>query len=197
MKKKVIVIAIPTDFPPYGFVGPDLVPKGLDIDMANYIGDKLGVKTELVPVTSTASPTCRRRRRPVISTLGKNLDREKVIDFTSRILAVLPGDLRAEDRRPKTPVDLAGSRSPSRAAPSRTRSSRRSRRPRPRSRLRGQQRDGAGVSFGQTAMATGASAAGNMMAATPPSDAEYKILLKLTRRIIGAAKGEDPLRSGR
>ena len=28
MAKKVIVIAIPTDFPPYGFVGTDLVPQG-------------------------------------------------------------------------------------------------------------------------------------------------------------------------
>ena len=37
MKAKEIKIAIPTDFPPYGFVGPDLKPQGLDIDMANYI----------------------------------------------------------------------------------------------------------------------------------------------------------------
>jgi len=48
MAKKAITIAIPTDFPPYGFVGVDLKPQGLDIDMANYIGAKL--------------PTCKRRR---------------------------------------------------------------------------------------------------------------------------------------
>jgi polar amino acid transport system substrate-binding protein len=35
MAKKTITIAIPTDFPPYGFVGTDLKPQGLDIDMAN------------------------------------------------------------------------------------------------------------------------------------------------------------------
>ena len=34
MAKKQITIAIPTDFPPYGFVGTDLQPQGLDIDMA-------------------------------------------------------------------------------------------------------------------------------------------------------------------
>ena len=52
MAKKTITIAIPTDFPPYGFVGTDLKPQGLDIDTANYIAAKMGVKVELVPVTS-------------------------------------------------------------------------------------------------------------------------------------------------
>ena len=33
MKAKEIKIAIPTDFPPYGLVGTDLKPQGLDIDM--------------------------------------------------------------------------------------------------------------------------------------------------------------------
>ena len=44
LAKKVITIAIPTDFPPYGFVGTDLKPQGLDIDMAQLIGARLGVK---------------------------------------------------------------------------------------------------------------------------------------------------------
>ena len=63
MKAKKITIAIPTDFPPYGFVGTDLKPQGLDIDMANYIAAKLGVAIELAPVSSaTASHICRRAR---------------------------------------------------------------------------------------------------------------------------------------
>ena len=52
LKAKEIKIAIPTDYPPYGFVGTDLKPQGLDVDMANYIAAKLGVKVELLPVTS-------------------------------------------------------------------------------------------------------------------------------------------------
>ena len=45
----------------------------------------------------------------VISTLGKNPEREKVIDFTDRLLAVLPGGLRRRRRiAVKTPADLAG-----------------------------------------------------------------------------------------
>ena len=37
MAKKSITIAIPTDFPPYGFVGTDMAPQGLDVDMARLI----------------------------------------------------------------------------------------------------------------------------------------------------------------
>ena len=85
MAKKLITIAIPTDFPPYGFVGTDLKPQGLDIDMANLIGAKLGVKVELVPVTSANRiPYLQTKKADlVISTLGKNPEREKVIDFTA------------------------------------------------------------------------------------------------------------------
>src|SRR5581483_1662297 len=50
--KKTIAIAIPTDFPPYGFVGTDMAPQGLDIDMARLVASRLGVSVELVPVTS-------------------------------------------------------------------------------------------------------------------------------------------------
>ena len=83
--KKLITIAIPTDFPPYGFVGTDLKPQGLDIDMANLIATKMGVKIELVAVTSANRiPYLQTKKADlVISTLGKNPEREKVIDFTA------------------------------------------------------------------------------------------------------------------
>ena len=85
MKSKQIRIAIPTDFPPYGFVGTDLKPQGLDVDMANYIGQKLGAKVELVVVSSANRiPYLQTRKAElVISTLGKNPEREKVIDFSA------------------------------------------------------------------------------------------------------------------
>ena len=54
MAKKQIQIAIPTDFPPYGFVGTDLKPIGLDVDMANYIGAALGLLSTLADATLTA-----------------------------------------------------------------------------------------------------------------------------------------------
>jgi polar amino acid transport system substrate-binding protein len=77
-------VAVPQDFPPFGSVGTDMKPRGLDIDTAKLLADQLKVKLELTPVNST-------NRIPflttgkvdlVISSLGKNPDREKVIDFS-------------------------------------------------------------------------------------------------------------------
>lgn len=37
MAKKQTNIAVPTDYPPYGFVGTDMAPQDLDIEMAKLI----------------------------------------------------------------------------------------------------------------------------------------------------------------
>ncbi|MBH3459870.1 transporter substrate-binding domain-containing protein [Pseudomonas putida] len=80
----VLKVAVPQDFPPFGSVGPDMKPRGLDIDTAQLLADKLGVKLALTPVNST-------NRIPflttgkvdlVISSLGRNPEREAVIDFS-------------------------------------------------------------------------------------------------------------------
>ena len=46
MTAKVIKVAVPQDFAPFGSVGLDLKPQGYDIDMANLIAKALGVKVE-------------------------------------------------------------------------------------------------------------------------------------------------------
>ncbi|WP_245411827.1 transporter substrate-binding domain-containing protein [Phyllobacterium leguminum] len=81
----VLRVAVPQDFPPFGSVGTDMAPMGYDIDVANLIGEKLGVKTELVPVTSANRIPYLQTNKVdlVISSLGKNAEREKVIDFSS------------------------------------------------------------------------------------------------------------------
>jgi polar amino acid transport system substrate-binding protein len=108
--KKTITIAIPTDFPPYGFVGTDLKPQGLDIDMANYIGAKLGAKVELVPVTSANRiPYLQTKKADlVISTLGKNPEREKVIDFTAAYSPFFQAVFAPKALAVKGAADLAG-----------------------------------------------------------------------------------------
>lgn len=84
MKSKVIKMAVPQDFAPFGSAGPDLKPVGYDIDMANLIGKELGVKVEIIPVTSANRiPYLQTKKADlVISSLGKNPEREKVIDFS-------------------------------------------------------------------------------------------------------------------
>ncbi len=84
MKAKIIKIAVPQDFAPFGSAGPDLKPVGYDVDMANLIGKALGVKVEIIPVTSANRiPYLQTKKADlVISSLGKNAEREKVIDFS-------------------------------------------------------------------------------------------------------------------
>jgi polar amino acid transport system substrate-binding protein len=84
MKAKAIRIAVPQDFAPFGSAGPDLKPQGYDIDMANLIGRELGVKVDIIPVTSANRVPYLQTRKAdlIISSLGKNPEREKVIDFS-------------------------------------------------------------------------------------------------------------------
>lgn len=109
-KAGVIRVAIPQDFPPFGSLGADLKLQGYDVDMANLVAKELGVKAELVPVTST-------NRIPflttgkvdvVISSLGKNAERAKVIDFTQAYAPFPKSVYGPKDVSIKTPADLAG-----------------------------------------------------------------------------------------
>ncbi|WP_405418362.1 transporter substrate-binding domain-containing protein [Marinobacter flavimaris] len=83
-QRGVLVVAVPQDFPPFGSVGPDLQPMGYDIDVARYLADSLKLKLELVPVTSANRIPYLQTRKVdlVISSMGKNPEREKVVDFS-------------------------------------------------------------------------------------------------------------------
>jgi polar amino acid transport system substrate-binding protein len=198
MKAKKITIGIPTDFPPYGFVGTDLKPQGLDIDMANYIAAKLGVAIELAPVASgNRIPYLQTKKADlVISTLGKNAEREKVIDFTAAYSPFFQAVFAAKSVNVKSFADLAGKsvgvtrgaiedQELTKAAPASAD-------------IKRFEDNNATVSAfvsGQVqTIATGASVAGNMMARNPQLGTEYKLLLKDSPNFIGVAKGEDKLR---
>jgi len=198
LAKKTIQIAIPTDFPPYGFVGTDLKPQGLDIDIANYIAAKLGVKAELVPVTSANRIAYLQTKKAdlVISTLGKNPEREKVIGFTSAYSPFYQAAFASKALAIKSPADLAGKTvgvtrgaiedlELTRVAP-------------PSTDIKRFEDNNATVSAfvsGQVqVLATGASVAGNMMTRNTGLNAEYKFTLKDSPNFIGVGKAEDKLR---
>lgn len=103
-------VAVPQDFPPFGSVGTDMAPQGYDIDMANLIGEKLGVKVELVPVTSANRIPYLQTNKVdlVISSLGKNAEREAVIDFSSAYAPFFNGVFAPEDVAVSKAEDLAG-----------------------------------------------------------------------------------------
>ncbi len=79
-----IRVAVPQDFPPFGSVGADMKPQGYDISMAELIAGKLGVEVELVPVTSANRIPYLQTGKVdiVISSMGKNAERDAVIDFS-------------------------------------------------------------------------------------------------------------------
>lgn len=110
MKAKVIKIAVPQDFAPFGSAGPDLKPQGLDVDMANLIGKKLGVKVEIVPVTSANRIPYLQTKKVdlVISSLGKNAERAKVIDFSNAYAPFFSGVFGVKSLKVSKVVDLAG-----------------------------------------------------------------------------------------
>jgi polar amino acid transport system substrate-binding protein len=198
MASKTLTIAIPTDFPPYGFVGTDLKPQGLDIDMALYIAAKLGVTPHLVPVTSANRiPYLQTKKADlVISTLGKNPEREKVIDFTYAYSPFFQAVFAAKSLDIKGAADLAGKSvgvtrgaiedlELTKIAP-------------PSTDIKRFEDNNATVSAfvsGQVqVIATGAQVAGGMMQRNPALGAEYKFVLKDSPNFIGVAKGEDKLR---
>ncbi|RWQ37122.1 MAG: transporter substrate-binding domain-containing protein [Mesorhizobium sp.] len=105
-----IRIAVPQDFPPFGSVGADMTPQGYDIDIANLIGEKLGAKVEIVPVTSANRIPYLQTNKVdlVISSLGKNPDREKVIDFSEAYAPFYNGVFAPADVAVAKAEDLAG-----------------------------------------------------------------------------------------
>lgn len=195
---KQIRIAVPTDFPPYGFVGPDLAPQGLDVDTANLIAGKLGAKVELVPVTTANRiPYLQTDKADlVISTLGKNAEREKVIDFTIAYSPFFIGVFGPKTIDAKTPEALAGkSIGVTRGSVDDTELTKVAP---PTAEVRRFEDNNATISAfvaGQTQLvATSAQVASTMMTKNPQLGAEYKFLLKDSPNFIGVAKGQDALR---
>ena len=199
MRTKRIRIAIPTDFPPYGFVGTDLAPKGLDIDMANYIAAKLGVTPELLPVsTANRIPYLQTKKAGlVISTLGKNPEREKVIDFSAAYSPFFIAVFGPKTTALKGPEELAGKTIAvtrgsvddaelTKVAP-------------PTAEVRRFEDNNTTISAyiaGQTQLvATSVQVAGTMMQKNPQLGTEFKFVLKDSPNFIGVSKGEDKLRA--
>lgn len=199
LKTKVLKVAIQTDSAPYGFVGTDLKPIGLDIDMANYIGKKLGVSVELVQVVSASRiPALQTKKADlVIATLGKNAEREKVIDFSAAYSPFFQAVFGPKTMAVKSFADLAGKsvgvtrgamedQELGKVAPSSTDTKR----------FEDNNATIAAYVAGQVQfVALGASVAGTMMTKNPQLSAEYKLLLKESPNFIGIAKGEDALKA--
>jgi polar amino acid transport system substrate-binding protein len=159
---------------------------------------KIGVKVELIPVISANRiPYLQTRKADlVISTLGKNAEREKVIDFTAAYSPFFQAVFAAKNINIKSFNDLVGKsvgvtrgamedQELAKVVPAGV------------DVKRFEDNNATISSFisGQVqVIATGASVAGTIMTKNPGLNTEYKLLLKDSSNFIGVAKGEDKLR---
>ena len=196
-KSQTVKIAIPTDYPPYGFVGPDMAPQGLDVAIAQLIASKLGAKAELVPVTSANRiPYLQTKKADlVVSTLGKNPEREKVINFSAAYAPFYQAVFAAKSLSVKSWADLAGkSVAVTRGAMEDQELAKVAPPTLEFKRFEDNNATIAAFAAGQTQLvATSAAVAGNLMQRNPGLNTEYKLLLKDSPCYVGVAKGEDAL----
>jgi polar amino acid transport system substrate-binding protein len=107
---KTVRIGVPVDAPPFGFIAADQQPAGLDVDVAQLIGAKLGAKVQLVPVASAQRIPALLDKKVdlVVSTLGKNAEREKQIDFSESYSSFYLAVFGPKGTSIATAGDLAG-----------------------------------------------------------------------------------------
>jgi polar amino acid transport system substrate-binding protein len=107
-----INIGILVDLPPYGQLDAQQKPEGYDIDVANLLGKYLGVKVNLVPLTSP-------NRIPflitnkvdlIVATFGITPERAKTVMFSIPYSAIENVVFAAKDKKIASINDLKGLR---------------------------------------------------------------------------------------
>ncbi|KQV97192.1 transporter substrate-binding domain-containing protein [Rhizobacter sp. Root1221] len=198
LENKKVTIAVPQDIPPYGAMDNDFHTQGLDVDVANYIGAKLGVAVRLVAVIGVNRIPFLESKRVdmVVAALDKTPENEKRIDFAAAYSPFFEAVYGARTSQVKGFEDLAGK------TIAVTKGSVED------VELRKLAPQGADIRSyeitlkarsayvkGQVDLiAANAIVAGYIMQLHPMVSTEFKLLLKERPNYIGVAKGEDKLR---
>ncbi|MEP1768329.1 MAG: transporter substrate-binding domain-containing protein [Sulfitobacter sp.] len=104
-----IKIGIFPDFPPFSSATADLSLQGYDIDVGNFIGDKLGVDVEFVNVTGqNRIPLLNDKRVDVLLSVGYSDERFKVIDYAAPYAPYYIGVIGPAAMKVEGKADLAG-----------------------------------------------------------------------------------------
>ena len=99
-----INVGIFSDFPPFSSASADLSIKGYDVDVAQFIADKLGVELNLVGVTGqNRIPYLKDRRVDILMSVGYSDERAKVIAYAAAyapyyIAVIGPAAMTVEDK---------------------------------------------------------------------------------------------------
>ncbi|WP_343547893.1 transporter substrate-binding domain-containing protein [Ralstonia sp.] len=103
-------VAVLDAYPPWGFVGSGMKITGFDVDFAHLIGQRMGLKVTIVPTTGgNRIPYLQTGKVDlIVACLGKNAEREKVVDFTQSYAAEINGIYGPPDVKVSTPAELGG-----------------------------------------------------------------------------------------
>jgi polar amino acid transport system substrate-binding protein len=109
MSSKTLRVAVVEDYPPFGSIGTDMKAVGYDIEMASLLAKSMGVKVELVVVNSANKiPYLLTKHADVLLNIGKNAEREKVVDFSEPYAPYYIGVFGPADVKVASVGDLAG-----------------------------------------------------------------------------------------
>ena len=80
-EKGVISVGVKNDYKPWGFLEPSGKIVGLEIDLAQAVADKIGVKLEMLPVTGANRMEFLKQGRidMIVATMGDTADRRKIV----------------------------------------------------------------------------------------------------------------------
>jgi polar amino acid transport system substrate-binding protein len=109
MSSGTLRVAVVQDYPPFGSVGADMKPVGYDIEIAALLAKSMDVKVELVAVNSANKiPYLVAHKADVLLNIGKNVEREKVVDFSEPYAPYYIGVFGPADIGIASIADLAG-----------------------------------------------------------------------------------------
>jgi polar amino acid transport system substrate-binding protein len=110
IKAGTVRIAVPENFAPFGALGAEGKLQGYDIDTAALVAEALKVKLDLVTVSSNDRIPYLADGKVdlVISSLGKDAEREKVIDFSISYAPFFSGVFGPAELEISSPEDLVG-----------------------------------------------------------------------------------------
>jgi polar amino acid transport system substrate-binding protein len=109
MSSKMLRVAVVEDYPPFGSVGSDMKAVGYDIELASLLARFMDVKVELVVVNSANKiPYLLTKHADVLLNIGKNAEREKVVDFSEPYAPYYIGVFGPADIKVASLADLAG-----------------------------------------------------------------------------------------
>lgn len=104
-----INVGIFSDFPPFSSASADLSIQGYDVDVANFIADKIGVDANLVSVTGqNRIPLLNDKRVDILLSVGYSDERAEVIDYAGAYAPYYIAVIGPAAMTVTGPDDLAG-----------------------------------------------------------------------------------------